>query len=78
MRVPKGYRPLKLVSPVQQQTEMAKRLVNKRGRKRTQKKKKTVRRKGKVTKVKKGRPKVSKRRQKSIKGGRKRRKDIFS
>ena len=41
MRIPKGYHPFKLISPVQQQPEMAEMLVKRRGMgKPTQKKKK--------------------------------------
>ena len=74
MRIPKGYRRLKLISPVQQQTEMAKMLAKKRkqtggGAKMPAKKRKQ---KGAGAKAK------SKSGPKSIKGKRVERKDIFT
>ena len=67
-RVPKGYYPMKLVSQVQQTTDMAKKLVAKKTKGKVQKK-----RCGQHKKVQKNKSRPKRvQKKKSIKGGKKR------
>ena len=78
MRVPKGYRALRIVSPVQQQTDMA-RMLSKRKKSRKRKMRKNIsKRKRRVVKKRKTKRRKTSNRKKSIKGRRPLRKDIFS
>ena len=93
-KIAKGYRPLKIVSPIQQQTDMAKALVkskagkskairkparrNKKGRAVPKKKGRGVQKKKGKRSRKSGKKITTRRVKKSIKGRRNVMKDIFS
>ena len=74
-RVPKGYYPMKLVSPVQQTMDMAKKLVTKKNKTKGKvQKKRPVKKVGQKKKVQKNKSRPKKvQKKKSIKGGMKRR-----